>query len=248
MNPSSDIYTNEMLKYIQDEEKNISGLIIVTDNYLTSNSTYSKPRLISLVNKNDGDSIRAFSVQKSAEMKIIAIEHSFNKRCDILEPLINSYLVVALSWLAVLVAYWIHAFIVMKEHSMTLQRTLILIPSIKLAESLINALFLNHCPRLSSLNNPEDKYIEMSRISIVTLTYTILLSFISVLSKGWQTVSFQLTRDQATSLTIMLASIYLSYSAYFLSLDFQNITMFMKVVMAILYIVLGYKNWRNTKR
>lgn len=90
MSPSSDVYTNEMLKYIQDEDKNISAVIIVTDNYLTSNSTYSKPRLISLVNKKDGESIRAFSVQKSAEINFIAIKHTFNKRCDILEPLINS--------------------------------------------------------------------------------------------------------------------------------------------------------------
>jgi hypothetical protein len=125
---------------------------------------------------------------------------------------------------------------------------LLLIPSVKLAESLINALYLNQCPWLSSLSNPEDKYIEMSRISIVTLTYTILLALISVVSKGWQVVSFQLTRDQATSLTIMLASIYLSYSAYFLSQDFQNITMFMKIVMGILYIVLGYQNCKNTKK
>ena len=103
-----------MLRYIQDEEKNISALIIVTDNYLTSNSTYSKPRLISLVKKKDGESIRAFSVQKSGEIKVIAIEHSFAKRCDILEPLINSYIVVALTWLALLIAYWFHTFILMK--------------------------------------------------------------------------------------------------------------------------------------
>jgi hypothetical protein len=120
MNPSSDVYTNEMLRYIQEEEKNISALIIITDNYMTSNSTYSKPRLISLVNKKDGESIRAFSVQRSAEIKVITIEHSFNKRCEILEPLINGYLVLALCWLAVLIGYWIHTFIVMKEHSMTL--------------------------------------------------------------------------------------------------------------------------------
>lgn len=76
-------------------------------------------------------------------MKTIAIEHSFTNRCDILEPLINSYIFVALSWLAILTVYWIHTFIIMKQHSMTLQRTLMLIPSIKLAESLINALYLN---------------------------------------------------------------------------------------------------------
>lgn len=88
----------------------------------------------------------------------------------------------------------------------------------------------------------------MSRISIVTLAYTILLSLISILSKGWQIISFQLSRDQATSLTIMLASIYLCYSAYFLSLDFQNIKTFMKIVMALLFIVLGYSNWKNNKK
>lgn len=82
-------------------------------------------------------------MQKSGEAKTIAIEHSFTKRCEILEPLINSYIVVAMCWLAVLIVYWIHTFIIMKQHSMTLQRTLMLIPSIKLAESLINALFLN---------------------------------------------------------------------------------------------------------
>ena len=121
-----------------------------------------------------------------------------------------------------------------------------LIPSIKLAESLINSLYLTECPWLTSLY-PEDKYIEMSRISIVTLTYTILLSLISILSKGWQVLSFQLNRDQATSLTAMLASVYMCYSAYFLSQDFQNITNFMKGAMAFLYIVLGYQNLKNTK-
>ena len=47
---------------------------------------------------------------------------------------------------------------------------------------------------------------------------------------------------------MMLASIYLTYSAYFLSQDFQNIVKFMKIVMATLYVVLGYINWKSTKR
>jgi predicted membrane protein len=88
----------------------------------------------------------------------------------------------------------------------------------------------------------------MSRISLVTLTYTILLSIISVLSKGWQVLVFQLTRNQTTNLTIKLASVYLCYSAYFLAQDFTNITKFMKVVMALMYVVIGYRNFQNTKK
>lgn len=50
MSPYSSVYTNEMIRYIQEEEKNISALILVTNEIVTSNSTYGKPRLISLAN------------------------------------------------------------------------------------------------------------------------------------------------------------------------------------------------------
>jgi hypothetical protein len=64
MMPYSELYTNEMIKYIQDEDKNISALIIVTNEIVTSNTTYSKPRLISLATRHFGESLREFSVQK----------------------------------------------------------------------------------------------------------------------------------------------------------------------------------------
>ncbi len=50
MSPYSSVYTNEMIRYIQEEEKNISALILVTNEIVTSNSTFSQPRLISVAN------------------------------------------------------------------------------------------------------------------------------------------------------------------------------------------------------
>lgn len=38
-----------------------------------------------------------------------------------------------------------------------------------------------------------------------------------------------MTRDQATNLTMIMGAVYLTYSAYFLSNDFQGISSFMKV-------------------
>lgn len=54
-----------------------------------------------------------------------------------------------------------------------------------------------------------------------------------------------MTRDQATSCTMVMATTYLCYSAYFLSSDFQSISDFMKAVMAGLYVVHLVKNTRN---
>jgi hypothetical protein len=120
---------------------------------------------------------------------MVVIEHTFVKRCEILEPLSSIYTILSLGWLSILILYWLHTFILMKQHTMTLQRVLMLLPSIKLAEILITALYLDKCPWLTTVKT-EDKYIEMSRISIITLTYTMLLSLISVISNGWQTLTF----------------------------------------------------------
>ena len=87
----------------------------------------------------------------------------------------------------------------------------------------------------------------MARISVVTFTYTVLLAYLYLLSKGWQTLAFQMTRDQATACTMVMAIVYLSYSSYFLSVDFDEIRRFMKVIMALLYFYHGFKNFKNLR-
>lgn len=69
----------------------------------------------------------------------------------------------------------------------------------------------------------------MSRISIVTIGYTVILALLFLISKGWNTITFQLNRNQATGLTMIMGSVYLAYSAYFLSSDFEGIRQVMRV-------------------
>jgi hypothetical protein len=59
--------------------------------------------------------------------------------------------------------------------------------------------------------------------------YTVLLALLYIMSKGWQTITFQMSRNQATSLTMIMGAVYLTYSAYFLSSDFSGISSFMRV-------------------
>ena len=62
----------------------------------------------------------------------------------------------------------------------------------------------------------------------------------------------QLNRNQATNLTMIMGAVYLLYSAYFLSVDFESIYNIMSIVIAILYLFLSYNftinNVKNMKR
>jgi hypothetical protein len=69
-----------------------------------------------------------------------------------------------------------------------------LIPVCKFLETLINGLFYNACPWLGAQDTSE-KYLEMARISIITIVYTVLLALLYIMSKGWQTVVFQMSRN-----------------------------------------------------
>lgn len=95
-------------------------------------------------------------------------------------------------------------------------------------ESLITGLYIGECPWISSANST-DKYIEMARISIVTIAYTIFIAILYLMCKGWNTVVFQMNRNQATYLTMIMGGVYLTYSAYFLSNGFTGVRSFMIV-------------------
>jgi hypothetical protein len=81
-----------------------------------------------------------------------------------------------------------------KTHTIFLQKVLLLIPGCKFFETLINGLYYSACPWLGA-QNPSEKYLEMARISIVTIVYTILLALLYIIAKGWQTVIFQMSRN-----------------------------------------------------
>ena len=49
-----------------------------------------------------------------------------------------------------------------------------------------------------------------------------------------------MTRDQATSLTMIMGGVYLCYSAYFLSSDFSGISNFMRVSLFFSVISIGH--------
>ena len=125
-----------------------------------------------------------YTVQVSEMAHKATLEHTFIDRCDLLDAIIPTYIIMTLIWLGVLVTSGIHTCVLNKRHALHLQRSLLVIPAMKAIESLINSLYLDSCPWVSQTNLTE-KYIDMARISIVTFAYTVLLAFFYLLSKGW---------------------------------------------------------------
>lgn len=100
-------------------------------------------------------------------------------------------------------------------------------------EVLITGLYIDDCPWISQIDT-SDRYVEMARISIVTISYTIYIAVLYLMCKGWNTILTQMNRNQATYLTMIMGGVYLTYSAYFLSNSFYGVKMFM-LVSLILY-------------
>lgn len=147
---------------------------------------------------NTGNDIEPYSYNKEdygdSKTYNVTIDHIYIERCYLLDPIWPTYLALTGIWFLILVAWWYHTFIYKKQHSLYLQRTLTIIPLCKILETLITGLYLNACPWIA-IQEPSEKYLDMARISIITITYTILLAILFLMSKGWNTIAFQLTRN-----------------------------------------------------
>mmetsp|Transcript_34815 Transcript_34815/g.25988 ORF Transcript_34815/g.25988 Transcript_34815/m.25988 type:complete len:97 (-) Transcript_34815:1102-1392(-) len=85
---------------------------------------------------------------------------------------------------------WIYyVFFRMKQHALYMNKILTLFPICKALETMINGFFTRDCPWTVQTDTSE-KYVEMARISIVTISYTIFLAVLYLMSKGWNTILF----------------------------------------------------------
>ena len=162
---------------------NGNALIMVSDDMIVSESLFDKPLIISQVTFADANSLFAYSFNANQSLTS-RLEHTFIANCFILNPVTPTYLVLSALWVLVGVIWYITAFWLFKTHSLFLQRVLMIIPVCKFLETMINGFFYNACPWLGA-QNPSEKYLEMARISIITIVYTVMLALLYIMSKGW---------------------------------------------------------------
>lgn len=117
------------------------------------------------------------------------------------------YLVITIVWAFLsFKTYW--------HETHQLQRGLLVIPAFKCLMSLIQLTYVSQCPWQDSV---QYKYILMALVSIITLYQTIHACIIILIAKGWKYIRSSLTKDDLSSVTLMMAFVYLSNSAYFVT-------------------------------
>lgn len=82
----------------------------------------------------------------------------------------------------------------------------------------------------------------MGKVTSVTFTFTFINALYFLLCRGHATTVHSVNRDQATNLTMVMGIMYLLYSAYFLSSDFQNMAKVVNLLIAFVYLILGILN------
>lgn len=158
------------------------------------------------------------------------MNHKFISRCEVLSVIVPYYFGLCILWFLITITWIYLVYFRFKRHALYLQKVMLLFPFCKFCEVLVNGLFLNACPWVTDYGeSSSEKYIEMARITVVTITNTIFLALFYLMSKGWNTTLFFITRNQATYLTMIMGGVYLAYSAYYLSIGFNVISELMGV-------------------
>ena len=207
--------------------KTANALIMVANDMVVSEDLIEKPLIITQIDSDDNYTLYKYGRNVNNSLRA-HVKHTFVERCYLLNPVWPIQLGLAGAWLLISFAWWLLTYKINKAHTLYMQRILFLVPCCKFLECFINGLFYSDCPWLGA-QDPGEKYLEMARISIITVVYTMMLALFYIMARGWQTLIFQMTRNQATSLTMIMGGVYLCYSAYFLSSDFSGVSGFMKV-------------------
>lgn len=250
--------TNEVIQKLQSgssEAEAVTGLIFSVDASMTAQSIYSSPQIMSEATSADSEKLKryAFNMVESQSLHWYhaRYEHFFINNCDVLEALVPSYFLLAGFWLAIAIVFTAHLYLCTPSHSrLNLQKSLILLPIIKAVEVILEGLWLDHCPWVSTTSSYQ--YVQMARISIVTICYTTLIAIFYLLSKGWQLCEQQLYRKEANRLMLIMGFVYCTYSAFFLSRDFELVQKFFSICIGLIYLGLAYSftmsNLDNAKK
>jgi hypothetical protein len=248
INPFSKNDSNEIIQYYNNgtADNVVQGLIFETDQIITAQRTYQYPQIISEASTKDVQEFEGYSYNINPGYTT-TYTHNFIENCWVLNPIVPTYFVFASIWLVITIAYTVYLYMMPAIERFSMQKSMIMLPALKTLEVFLDGCFLSMCPWYGQPNETSIQYVQMARISVITICYTAFLAFFYILSKGWGTTAVQLSRNQATNLTMIMGGVYLAYSAYFLSIDFSVVYTVMNIIMVLLYSGLGWSYFRSCR-
>jgi hypothetical protein len=78
----------------------------------------------------------------------------------------------------------------------------------------------------------------MALVTVGTIYQTVYVAMLLLVSKGWVLMRASLSRREATSITMLMGAVYLSYSAYYVSANVSGIKNAIAMIINVLYVAL----------
>ena len=176
----------------------------------------------------------SFPISNALESKV-KFTHYFVEHCSIMKTADNLLFFVFIFWGLITVLHFTWTWIMYKQHSKYIQKLMIFIPIFFIIDNLIDYVYWNACPWISN-GGQNVRYLAIIQIAIVTVFNTFFVGFVTFVSKGWAIMRNQFTRDELSSMSMIVAIFYLVYSAYIIASDIRSLKVIIVVILACMHV------------
>ena len=172
----------------------------------------------------------------------ITLRHEYITNCQSLDT-VRFYLNIIIGvYILVLVSWIISIWCVYQQEHQTLQKAMMIIPLFMIIKASIYSLYIEDCPWQDQLTG---RYLLMALVTVSTIHQTVFVSILLLISKGWVLIRSSLSRQQATSVTMLMGAVYLTYSAYYVSNHIESVRNLITMVLNLIYLSLFYVVVKN---
>ena len=238
------------VKDLQVIEKNLTEVEGIIFTYsgspqITSAAPHqSLPKIISFAKKSDvdADSVKDKTFPSSKDFTL-KHEHIYIEYCEVMNPAFKFYLISISIWGLITVFHILWTWIIKKDHSKHIQKILLFIPLFFAAYTLLDYIFFLSCPWSAGSGV---QYLQIIQIALVTIFNTLFVGLCCFISKGWSIVRNSFTREELSSITMIVGIFYLVYSAYFIASDIPSLRVVIIVILIIMYIWVALTCLKNS--
>jgi hypothetical protein len=160
-------------------------------------------------------------------------KHSYIQYCDIMHTSFKFYITAVSLWGLITVFHILWTWFIKKDFSKHLQKIMLFVPIFFVGYTLIDYVYFMSCPWTTTSGV---QYLQIVQIALVTIFNTLFVGLCCFISKGWSIMRNSFTREELSSITMIVGIFYLVYSAYFIASDIPSLKIVIIVILIVMYI------------
>lgn len=228
----------ENLNLIDQNLQNIHGVIFTYSgnpqitNPAPSGNTYPEVISFGKLETLKQSNIESYSYPNNVNYKITH-QHNYYQYWDVMSPAFKYYVAVLWFWGFITISHIFWTWCIKKDYSTHLQKIILFVPIFFTSYTLIDYVYFLSCPWTATSGV---QYLQIVQIALVTIFNTLFVGLCWFVSQGWSIMRSSFTRQELSSITMIVGIFYLVYSAYFIASDIPSLKIVIIIILIIMYI------------